>query len=171
MWSCLQGPIGSPGSVQGQEGPQWPLWKITLAEQSSVSPLWRRDLLVPDVWEHGARREVCRKGFLQRDGSEGRDTPPPLQSYDCTIIDSNLANAKVRVPMATVISTTIHALYTYHTHLASKRNILHDTFNKEKKKKKILQLWNAAKLKIARETLIFALLDLFNFNCKTLWLH
>lgn len=113
--------------------------------------------------------------YAGRDSSKGmgqRDvTPPPLQSYDCTIMDSNLANAKVRVPMATVISTTIHALYTYHTHLASKRNILHDTFNKEKKEKKILQLWNAAKLKIARETLIFALLDLFNFNCKTLWLH
>jgi len=108
-------------------------------------------------------RDSC-KGVGQRDV-----TPPLLQSYECTITDSNLANAEAKVPMATVISTTIHALYTYHTHLASKRNILHDTFNKEKKK--ILQLWNAAKLKIARETLIFALLDLFNFNCKTLWLR
>lgn len=40
-----------------------------------------------------------------------------------------------------------------------------------KTEQKILQLWNAAKLKITKETLIFGLLDLFYFNCKTLWLH
>jgi len=68
--------------------------------------------------------------------------------------------------MATVISTAIHALCTYHTHLASKRNILHDMFNKERMK--ILQLWNIARLKIARETQIFGLLDLLYFNYKTL---
>lgn len=103
------------------------------------------------MWEHGAGREVHRKGFIQRGGRRDvTPTSPTLQPYGFTITDSNLANAKVKVPIATVISTSIHALYTYHTHLASKRNILHDTFNKAKKKKrKILQLWNAAKLEIA----------------------
>lgn len=74
----------------------------------------------------------CFKGMGQRDVPHFHS----LQSYDFTITDSNLAYAKVKVPMATVISTTIHALYTYHTHLASKRNILHDTFNDVKKKRK-----------------------------------
>lgn len=75
--------------------------------------------------------------YTRRDSFKGvgqKDVPHPnsSQTYDFTITDSKLAYAKVKVPMATVTSTTIHALYTYHTHLVSKRNILHDTFNNVK---------------------------------------
>lgn len=37
------------------------------------------------MWEHGAAREVDKKGLLQRAGSEGFATPHSLQSCDFTI--------------------------------------------------------------------------------------